>query len=139
MEVTVYLKQIGKKKNSVQPAVYHLSARPQNVRQLIEEMVMSCVKAYNERMEASELLRCLSKNEIEDRAAAGKIGFDINYGEKKADTKQAVENALQSFEDGIYRIFLDDGELTDLDAAVHITQETKLTFVRLTMLAGRMW
>lgn len=139
MEVTVYLKQIGKKKNSVQPAVCHLAAPPQNVRQLIEEMVMSCVKAYNERMEASELLRCLSKNEIEDRAAAGKIGFDINYGEKKADTKQAVENALQSFEDGIYRIFLDDGELTDLDAAVHITEETKLTFVRLTMLAGRMW
>ena len=53
--------------------------------------------------------------------------------------QQAVENALQSFEDGIYRIFLNDRPLERLDEGIRIMDEDSLTFVRLTMLAGRMW
>ena len=81
----------------------------------------------------------MTKEELDARAETGKIGFDVNYGERRAETEPAVKNALQSFEDGIYRIFLNDRSLERLDEPLHILEEDSLTFVRLTMLAGRMW
>lgn len=139
MKLKVNLKKISKKQNSVQEAVYEIPGHPETVRELIAAVVTACVKQYNGRVEESGLLRCLTEQEIEDRASAGKVLFDVNYGEKKANPDQAIENAMQSFEDGIYRIFEDGRALEALDEPVHLTEETSLTFVRLTMLAGRMW
>ena len=66
-------------------------------------------------------------------------GFGVNYGDRKADPESAVNHAIQSFEDGIYRIFLDDRALEQLEEKILLTEGSSLTFVRLTMLAGRMW
>ena len=63
----------------------------------------------------------------------------MNYGGKPADIVKAQENAIQCFEDGIYRIFMDDKPLEELDEDIQVTEEQVFTFVRLTMLAGRMW
>lgn len=139
MEIKVNIKKIGKKQHPVQETVYEIPGHPKTVRELIEAVTAACVRQYNQRMVESDLLRCLTKDEIDDRAAAGKVGFGVNYGEKKADSAQALENALQSFEDGIYRIFLDDRALETLDEKIQLTEDSSLTFVRLTMLAGRMW
>ena len=81
----------------------------------------------------------LTKEEMEDKSQSGKIAFGVNYGEKKAELSKAQENAVQCFEDGIYRIFLDEEPLENLDDGIFITEESVFTFVRLTMLAGRMW
>ena len=62
-----------------------------------------------------------------------------SHGEKEADVQEAQENALQCFEDGIYRIFMDGTPLESLDDTIAITDHSVFTFVRLTMLAGRMW
>ncbi|MBR6158433.1 MAG: hypothetical protein IKQ27_15870, partial [Lachnospiraceae bacterium] len=59
--------------------------------------------------------------------------------EKKPDLQQAIETALQAFEDGIYRVFLNEEELTALDQQITLNAEDTLTFVRLTLLAGRMY
>lgn len=139
MEIKVNVKQIGRKKNGVREQVYEIDGSPENVEELIRAVTAACVRDYNSRMESSELIRCMTREEIEERAEAGKIGFGVNYGEKQADLTQAVDNALQSFEDGIYRIFLNDRSLERLDEAITITEADRLTFVRLTMLAGRMW
>ena len=72
-------------------------------------------------------------------AQSGKVSFGINYGDQKADLQKARDNAIQCFEDGIYRIFLDDEPLESLDAPIKITKESTFTFVKLTMLSGRMW
>ncbi len=90
-------------------------------------------------MERSELLTCLTKEEIDDQAQAGKVSFGVNYGEKHGDIEKARENAIQCFEDGIYRVFLDDSCLESLDQLIEIKKESIFTFVRLTMLTGRMW
>lgn len=139
MKVSVNMKKLGKRKNSIEKVPYELDGTPATVRELIEKMVHVCVGDYNQRMESQELLKNLSLAEMEDQAAGGKISFGVNYGEKKADVEQAAENALQCFEDGIYRIFLGTRQLEKLDEAVELTEESELTFVRLTMLAGRMW
>lgn len=139
MEILVNMKKLGKRKNSIEKVPYQLNRTPATVRQLIEEMVSVCVADYNRRMESQELLKNLSLEEMEDQAAGGKISFGVNYGEKKADAVQAVENALQCFEDGIYRIFQGTKQLENLEDPVDLAVGCEITFVRLTMLAGRMW
>lgn len=139
MKLKVNIKKIGKSRHPVQEAIYEIPGRPENVRELIEAMTTECVKLYNQRMDRPQLLRCLTSDEINDQAAAGKVGFGAHYGEQRADLESSVNHAIQSFEDGIYRIFLNDRELKQLEERILLTEGSSLTFVRLTMLAGRMW
>lgn len=139
MKIQVNLKSMGKRRQSVKPVYYEIQGRPSTVRELICAVTEAGVQEYNQRMEASDLLSYMTKDEIDDRAAVGKVSFGVNYGEHKADLRKAQENALQCFADGIYRIFLDEKSLEDLDEVISIGEDSVFTFVRLTMLAGRMW
>lgn len=139
MKIKVHLKSAGRRKASVEPVVYEISGCPATVRELILAVVQAGVEEYNRRMESSEVLSCLTREEIEEKTRAGKVGFGVNYGEKKAEISAAQENALQCFEDGIYRVFQDGEPLEELDKSIVLTEDSVFTFVRLTMLAGRMW
>ena len=139
MKINVNLKSIGKRRGAVKPVTYEIPGHPGTVRELIYAVTQTGVEEYNQRVENGELLSYLTKEEMDEKARAGKIGFGVNYGEKKAGLLAAQENAIQCFEDGIYRIFQDGEPLEVLDDPIFITEESVFTFVRLTMLAGRMW
>ncbi|MCI9148654.1 MAG: hypothetical protein HFG73_10425 [Hungatella sp.] len=142
MDIRVNIKHMGKKKKPVEPRTYHLTGEPATVRELILAVAEAGAQEYNRRLKdkaSQDLLKCLTRQEIEDKAETGKVSFGVVYGEKEADVKQAGENAVQCFEDGIYRIFLDDRPLEDLDEDISGQTDGMFTFVRLTMLSGRMW
>lgn len=139
MEIQVNLKSVGKRKKSVKPVLYEIQGQPSTVRELILAVTEAGVREYNRQMESSGLLSYLTIEEMEAQVQAGRISFGENYGENKADLSRARENALQCFEDGIYRIFLDGEALENLDGKICIRKDSVFTFVRLTMLAGRMW
>ncbi len=155
LKIRVNVKRLGKKKATVETADYEIIGRPQTVRELICSVAEAEVNAYNRRYEEAHskenlqadgeghqepgILGWLTKKEMEDQARSGKIGLRVNYGEKKAELQKAQDNAVQCFEDGIYRIFLDGQPLEELDGPIEITEESEFTFVRLVMLAGRMW
>lgn len=140
MKVKVNLKQIGQRKQKIAPVDFEYSAPPKTVRELIQFTVEICVNAYNERVRAgTENTKPLNEQQITDMAEVGKIAFGINYGEKEQDLDKAKDNALQSFEDGLYRIFSGENELEGLDTPVSLNEGDTLTFIKLTMLAGRMW
>lgn len=139
MKIHINLKSISKRKASVKPVTIEIKGCPATLRELILAVVETGVDDYNRRAENTDLLSCLTNEEIIEKAQAGKVGFGINYGERKSSLTAAQENAIQCFEDGIYRIFQDEEPLETLDDPVSITEEDVFTFVRLTMLAGRMW
>lgn len=140
MKVKVNLKQIGQRRQKVAPVDFEYSAKPKTVRELITSTVEICVNAYNERVRAGEdNAKPLNEQQITDMAEVGKIAFGINYGGKEQDMKKAKENALQSFDDGLYRIFIGEKELEGLDTSIALNEGDSLTFIKLTMLAGRMW
>ena len=56
-----------------------------------------------------------------------------------ADPDKAAANALQSYADGLYRIFLNGNPLGELETKIKLTEGDCLTVVRLTLLAGRLW
>lgn len=142
MEIRVNVKHVGKRKRSVEPRTYRLSSAPSTVRELILAVVEAGVREYNERLErkgAEQLLGCLTRQEIQEKAETGKVSFGALCGERRADVRQAQDNAIQCFEDGIYRIFLDDRPLEGLDEEIGEAGKGIFTFVRLTMLSGRLW
>ena len=49
---------------------------------------------------------------------------------------QAVATALEAFADGLFLVVVDDVELQDLNAVAPLAESSRLTFIRLTMLAG---
>ena len=132
MTVQVNIRQIGQRKQTVRPIPFELSGTPQTV--------TTCVREYEKRQERSgDIPVPLTAQQITDMSDIGKIAFGINYGDKKPDLPKAVENALQAFEDGIYRVFINDKELSAPDEKIEINEGDTLTFIRLTLLAGRMY
>jgi len=71
-------------------------------------------------------------------ARSGKIGDEV-HGDKKANLEKALDTAYLAFEDGLYCIFINDEQTEKLDDSLNLKDGDILTFIRLTMLAGRMW
>ena len=139
MDIKVNVKQIGKRKSVVDGMPFQYEMIPKTVQALITETVKICLDAYKKRVEARDTMKVLDKDNIEELAEIGKIAFGISYGEKVPKEQEAIDTALTAFGDGLYRIFLNGEELSDLQQSIVLNEDTELTFIRLTMLAGRIW
>ena len=139
MEMKVNVKSVSGKRNRITTVSVPYNRDAMSVRELIEETVNYCVSEYNSRMENTELLSALLSAEIADKAAQGKIYFGTIYGEKHPDLKKAQADALEAFSDGVVAVFADDRRLENKEEILDLTQITSLTFIKLVMLAGRMW
>lgn len=139
MTIKVNIKQLGKKRSKVAEVPFTLENAPLTVRELIKESVHTCVSEYNERVKKGEGATPLSDDEISEMSEIGKIAFGINYGGKAANEASALENALQSYEDGLYRIFIGENEVGSLSDNISLSENDSVTFIRLTMLTGRLW
>lgn len=139
MTIKVNIKQLGKKRSRIAEVPFVLENAPSTVRELIKEAVHTCVSEYNERVKKGEDAAPVSAEEISEMSEIGKIAFGINYGGKTADERAALENALQSYEDGLYRIFIGENELGSISDSISLSENDSITFIRLTMLTGRLW
>ena len=139
MKVYVNVKQIGKKKNKIDKKEYEINEEIKTVKELLTEFVTINVEKFNEGYTENDIVPYLTDKKINDLSDAGKISFGVDYNEQKQDLEKAIENTLQSYEDGIYRVFVNDEEMGEIDCEINLKENDELTFVRLTMLAGRMW
>ncbi|WP_026516349.1 hypothetical protein [Butyrivibrio sp. MC2021] len=139
MEILVNIKQLGKRKSKINRQEFYIENKPETVEDLIRECVSTCVKDYNDRYEKKENPQPLSDQQINDMSEIGKIAFGINYGEKEADEKEAIDTATLAYEDGLYRIFIGTDEVGELNSKISLEENAEVTFIRLVMLAGRLW
>lgn len=140
MIVKVNMKQIGSKRKKINTIDFYLENNPLTVRELITYSVNTCVNEYNSRVRAGEdSATPVTEEQLEQMSEIGKIAFGINYGGKEADIHKAVDNACRSYEDGLFRIFINDSDVGEIDDAVSLSENDTVTFIRLVMLAGRMW
>lgn len=84
MKAYIQVKQVGKRKCSIEKMPIDFPTPPASVQELIEAVVCWQVKEYNERLQQSEMLKYLTCEEMEDKAAAGKVGFEANYNGRPA-------------------------------------------------------
>ncbi len=139
MQVYVKIKALGKRRDVLPPKPYELPEGIGSLRQLLIAFVEAEVERYNGKGTDAPLLSFLSAEEIEARAASGKVGFGRLWSDRKADRAKAAETAVRAFQDGLVRVLMDETELTELDAPLAVREGAVFTFVRLTFLAGRMW
>lgn len=138
MSYTIYvrMKKLGKQKSSdLQTVPCVLDEKPQTVQELLTALTILGVRQYNARKDDGKILAYLTKEDIAEQASRGKIISDLRGGEDASESR-AVENTIQCFEDGIYRVFAGETELTSLPDAIPWTENMLFTFIRLTMLAG---
>ncbi|MDR2132284.1 MAG: hypothetical protein LBP30_02945 [Clostridiales Family XIII bacterium] len=138
MNIFVRVKAAGKRRDMLEKQPWDIPAAADTPEKLIEYLVRENVRAYNAKPIDAPFFRYLSRQEIEDGEHRGKIGFGDRKNERDADEEKAVQNALQCFADGIYRVLVNETEAIPGDP-VNLKEGDVLTFIRLVMLAGRLF
>jgi hypothetical protein len=106
------------------------------LRDLIARVVRAEVAAFRRRQDERKTLHALTARQIEEGAARGKIDMGGRDLGQEVDEEEAVGAALEAFEDGLYLVVLDGNEQRSLDQQVFLKPDSRVTFVRLVLLAG---
>lgn len=148
MIINVNIKQMGKKGRRIKPVPFEYDRCPETAEELIEETVKIMLSTFKERQKKSteeNIPDVLSEETIKSMAEIGKIAFGYIYNEKEQDEAKAIETAKLAFIDGMVRIFINGEEAEYKDeniesgTPINLSEDDEVTFVRLAMLAGRMW
>ncbi len=139
MTIYINMKAAGKRKAILEQVPYELPDGVATLRDFLTELVKTEVENYNQKGTDVQVIPYLTKEEVEEQASVGKVGFGRVYSEKQADAAKAVVNAIQCFEDGLIRVFQNETELKELNMPIELHKDDCFTLIRLTFLAGRLW
>lgn len=107
------------------------------LRDLIQRVVAQEVQAFRQRQETRQVFRALTSRQIAEEAERGKIDMGGSEVEiQDVDEDEAVAIAWQAFEDGLYLVVIDEQDIREIDQEIHVRPDSRVTFIRLTMLAG---
>ena len=137
MKIIINVKSLSRKKVIHQEEV-ELTNNISTTKDLITELVKINVEKFNKKIDDKDILSIMTNEYIAEAARSGKIGDEV-HGDKKANLEKALDTAYLAFEDGLYCIFVNDEQSEKLDDSLNLKDGDILTFIRLTMLAGRMW
>ena len=137
MKIIINVKGLSRKKVIHQEEV-ELINKVSTTKDLITELVKINVEKFNKKIDDKDILSIMTNENIAKAARIGKIGDEV-HGDKKANLEKALDTAYLAFEDGLYCIFINDEQTEKLDDSLNLKDGDILTFIRLTMLAGRMW
>ena len=147
MELKVQIKQAGKREQKIQTAKLILPKKPETVEELLRYTVTATYHTFQEKRKRTALFEAgrtipsliLTEEEMEKGADSGKIDFGFLRNSNQVSEEDAVANALLAFEDGLIAVFIDKERKEDLSEKLDLTGNETITFVKLTMLAGRLW
>ena len=137
MKIIINVKGLSRKKVIHQEEV-ELTNNISTTKDLITELVKINVEKFNKKIDDKDILSIMTNEHIAEAARSEKIGDEV-HGDKKANLEKALDTAYLAFEDGLYCIFINDEQSEKLDDILDLKDGDILTFIRLTMLAGRMW
>ena len=139
IQIYVALKHMGNVTKKVKEYPFLLGKMPRTFRELVEESVKSCISAYKARANNANNPAPLTDEQFDGMREIGKFAFGVHYNENEIDEAKAIQTAIDAVTDGLVRVFKGNDEIIDLDAEIEIAESDVFTFVRLTMLSGRMW
>lgn len=118
------------------PPVWETSGDRLKLRDLISAIVSKEVGEFKNRQEARKLDRIMSRAEIETGVVKGKIDPEAKDLKQVVNLEAAIATALEAFTDGLYFVFIDGIQQTNLESEVYLKPNSKVVFLRLTALAG---
>lgn len=130
-------KVIGKKSRKLQKIPFSIEEPVTTLQELLVQLVTQQVQQYNDKKIDTPLHLYLTDQQIEDAAQHGKVHF----GEKKNDTLQSVDQAISTmllaFQDELFLVLHNEESLDSLTTPLTLQEDDVFTFIKLTMLAGR--
>ena len=106
------------------------------LRDILTQVVLAELAAFQERQEERRLARILGPEALAAGVAAGKVDLGERDWQQVVEAEAAVTTALQAFEDGLYFVFIEGEQMTYLEDEVALRPEIHMSFVRLVALAG---
>ena len=128
-----------KMKKKVKKVPFTLAETPQTLEDLLIACVKNQVAAFNNKRLAVNVIGFLSPSEIQDQATSGKVDFGDLANKNLANEQEAIDNVRIAFKDGLFLVFIDDEEVTDLKTPLQLTSQSVVTFIRMTFLVGTYW
>lgn len=138
MLLSVDAKLVGRKQpliHGIDIAFDDLSQAP-SLGEILARIVRVQVREFQERQADQRLTRFLTQTQIQTAAESGQVKMGGQDLKQFVDADQAIVTALQAFEDGLYLVFVDEKQYTQLDAVVPLQAHSQMTLVRLMLLAG---
>lgn len=138
--ITVEFKSASNKRSDVVPFNFDPDVddnggnEPFRVRDLISKLVNESIRDFALR-EKDRVVGFLTPAKVDQGMTTGKFGSPREDAQV-VDLDEAVGQALQAFEDGLYLLFVDESEKRELDELVVLQLNSKVTLIRLTALAG---
>lgn len=129
--------KIVKKKASSLKEIGHEIIEINNVSTLYE--LLAEVSRYEWTCQQNMHEQILQDDEIKNLLHLGKMTFHDKYNQEKGDFDKSLETMIQDYKDGLFRVFFNGIECLSLDEKLDIQEENEVVFIRLVMLAGRLW
>lgn len=139
MRIYFRVKAAGRRKPVLELVEASLPAHVSSLREVIQEIVTEQVRRYNDRNPDQAIYPYLSSGQLEEQVRLGKVSFGAAYDDRQADEAKAIADAWQAFEDGIYKVLIDDRAVERLDQPLELREGTVFTFIRLALLSGTMY
>ena len=139
MRIYVCLKSPVNITKNVEQIPFDVEGHARTLRTFIAECVRTCIRGYTERGENGESPMPLTADQYERMRHVGKFAFGVHYNKNEISEERAIETAVQAVSDGIVCIFKGEEALFEMDDEIEIREGDVFTFVKLTLLSGRMW
>lgn len=106
------------------------------LRAVVDAVVRAEVHAFQKRAEQQRFVQVLTERALAEGLASGSVRSGGLEQATEVDVDQAVATALLAFEDGLYKVIVDDEPVDALDTPVQLHPASRLLFLRLVALAG---
>lgn len=107
-----------------------------SLKNLLIQIIRAEVEGFRTRQQQRQLISVLSQEAINQAALEGKIEMGGEKYQQEISQQEAIDRALQAFEDGFYYIFIDDQQIEGLEETVLLKENSKILFLRLVPLVG---
>jgi hypothetical protein len=134
---TLEAKQMGRRATLVPSWTLALEYETNlTLRDLITRVVIEEVNAFKQRQRDTKFVRVLTEQQIEQGEEVGKIDAGGREDQQDINPAQAIQTALQAFDDGLYYVFINDQQITALSDTIAFQPQLEVLFLRLVALAG---
>jgi hypothetical protein len=137
MNLNMTIKQLGRKKalTTRSYSLGNFSSQP-TLTELIERIVTLEVNAFRERQADNQFLRVLTETQLLEAADTGKISLGGQEFTQEVNTDEAIQTAIQAFQDGLYYVFNGETQIEYLTDVVNLELRQDIMFLRLVALVG---
>jgi len=104
---------------------------PKTLLELLENVMFNEIDYFNTKDKP------INNKEMMKKTKSGKVYFGVNG--TLPSKKEAREVLIQDFKDGLFRVFLNEEEETDLNKEIHLKEDDTLILIKFIMLSGRLW